>query len=246
MKRYFLKIFDRPGFADEFVKGTLYCKKLSYFKNYKDEDGRGDEYEGKIVLKKDNLEFNLDSRNEKNEIVSTFKFSAEEDIDQVEIGLNKLEDLYVFCMYSISIEESQSIQKNEVHNFKKKQELSEDLNNLGGYLVAITDNTEFMKRVQTCVDKEKANNKNKNFEFCRGPVTYYDIKVGLPLDWVSIKAIFAKQNKYEYQNEYRFVFDIGNPENDYYRFSIGDISDITTQTKTSEFNKLFNIRFPET
>ena len=44
-----VKVFSDSRYADEFIRGKLYARRLSHFKHIEDADGRGDEYEGAIL-----------------------------------------------------------------------------------------------------------------------------------------------------------------------------------------------------
>ena len=55
MMFYLAKVFEKQEYADKFVRGEIYCNSLAWFKKLEDRDGRGDTYEGAVVLQLEGL-----------------------------------------------------------------------------------------------------------------------------------------------------------------------------------------------
>ena len=46
---YLAKVFQKREYADKFIRGEMYCNRLSWFKKLEDQEGRSDTDEGAIV-----------------------------------------------------------------------------------------------------------------------------------------------------------------------------------------------------
>ena len=97
---------------------------------------------------------------------------------------------------------------------------------MGNHAVVVTDQTEFLARVQ------KAARRN-GYRERRGPVEYYDtypakvtldVMAGGRIQWY---YAFLKHRRYEKQREYRFVFDTGTIGDGPLKLDVGRLDDIT-------------------
>ena len=59
---YLAKVFKRREHADRFIRGEMYCNRLSWFKKLEERYGRGDKDEGAIVPQLMGLSVMLEAR----------------------------------------------------------------------------------------------------------------------------------------------------------------------------------------
>ena len=159
MAFYLLKVFDEKLYADKFRSGELFCRRVSDFRNMP--GGRGDPNEGIYIPDRTDLILDLVSKN----MISGQKQKAKfvgDDFEYIKIQLRALDHINMFCMYAISHDESKIDQMGE-------HKLSQEMNNLGDYTVAIKDNNEFVNRIRSAA-------KNNNYQLGKGQITYYEHK----------------------------------------------------------------------
>ena len=212
-----MKVFDEKLYADKFRSGVLFCRRVSDFRNML--GGRGDPNEGIYIPDRKNLIFDLVSKNMISGQKQKDKFEGT-DFEYIKIQLHALDYINMFCMYAISDDESKIDSMGE-------HKLSQEMNNLGNYTVAIKDNNEFVNRIKSAA-------KNNNYQLAKGPITYYEQKTGMPAHEIGMKTLFYKEDKFEYQQEYRFAFDSKTQESNPICLNIGNIHDITMLIKTSD------------
>ena len=205
-----VKFFDNEKYADCLVKGELYCRRLSYFKNAESRDKRGDELEGAIPLH--GIEtITIDGR--------TYKGANTVD-NPVPFGYPSLENLNLFCLSFCDIY--------KIANKKYKLEIPTELSKFGNYAVAIMDFDEFLKRIENAIVREGYT------AMCRG-IEYYDPKSIQTPDKSPEEILFMKRDKFKIENEYRIAINTNTTKgDDAITLNIGDISDITYKI---EFNQ---------
>ena len=232
---FFAKIFEKKEHADDFVRGSLFANRLSYFKRIENRDGRGDKYEGAIMPRLDGLSITLTCTDIETGEVSDITILEEDFAAPPIIQPTWLDHSNVFCMYAGYSGTFKEISIDNLQCFQKQLEIPEECTKLGRYAVLIKNVTEFIRRVRITAKREK-------YRICWRLLRYYDPEVGTPRLVSSLDSIFSKSKEYEYQREFRFAIDTGTLESDPITLDIGDISDIAFRMDTPDINRLLSVR----
>ncbi len=223
---FFVKFFEKKEFADDFMNGKLFLNRLSYFKSIEDQDNRGDLYEAPSSwLQPENIEFSFGG----------IQIPKSDFDSPVCIQKNKHNDLHLFCIYAAHSGHFDHVSDTDLAAFKKQFLIDDKCFKLGKYPIVIL-------RVKTFIDRFIKAVRMKRFQ-CQGQlVEYYD-----PLTFHGSfreRAPFMKQKNYDYQKEFRFCIDTGNPGDGPFVFEIGDISDITRAVSPQDINQQLEIKLP--
>lgn len=145
-------------------------------------------------------------------------------VGQVEIHLNERLKSNVFCMYSIAAKDG----------LLEEPYVNEKNFDFGDSVVAITNVTKFLERVDAAVEKIL----EPGMKYSRGFVEYYD-----PKKHHGAVNPFMKDIRFSYQNEYRFVIsprtEGSKPE---LEIEIGNIEDISVLAESRNTNSLLTIK----
>jgi hypothetical protein len=209
--------------AEEYIdflqKGTLYCNKLSYYRNLENEHGDsiiGDSFEAMLPLTN-----------------ATVYFPEEETCFQIQDKLipTTWSDDYIFCMTGLKpnliVEENMPILSSVMDSFGQKSLL-------------ILDSQEFIRRIKIAA---QMNGYSVECDFVR----YYDdeynnLDMLSSLVYKTSNIAFWKRKKYSSQSEFRFLFH-GNFDKDHLELPIGDISDISKTIDCDKLVKTFIHKF---
>lgn len=222
---FFVKVFDKKEYAEDFIKGKLYSNRLSFFRKYEEENSanRGDKHEGVVGwYQPDQIRLEINGR-----IITDLS-------GPVMTQMNWHDNLNVFCIYAGHSGEFDDISEETIEDFKKQISIPEECENLGEYAVIVTNVTKFIERVKAAVSYN-------NYGLNAGLVEYYD-PISFNGSFSDIESIFRKRDEYKHQKEYRFSFDTGVAGNDPLILNIGDISDITMQCKVSDINAQLEVK----
>lgn len=217
-RMYFLvKFFSEEQNADEFRKGRLHARQLSYYKTIED-DTRRDRSEGVIAhLQPGKHKIKINGLDFTHDICGPTRVSN-----------NVLESFRILCMTAGYINEREletNFAKPALLNFLKVNlKVHEDCLKFGKYAVMVKNIPEFFERLQRSVIAH-------NCIVRRGLVQYYDPTI-LHDFFPEKEAPFRKRIKYANEKEYRFVFE-GFPTDS---IDIGDISDITMPIERDSIN----------
>jgi hypothetical protein len=224
---FFVKVFDRQEYAEDFVKGNLFANRLSFFRKYEEEGAgnRGDKHEGVVSWHQpDQIRLEINGR-----LITGLA-------GPVMTQMHWHDHLNVFCIYAAHSGEFEEVSEETLDAFKEQIAIPNDCQKLGKYAVIVSSASEFIKRIRTAVS---ANNYGLN----AGLVEYYD-----PTDFhgsfSEIESIFRKRDEYKHQKEYRFAFDTGIEGDNPLILNIGDISDITMQCEVSDVTRYLKIKLP--
>ena len=214
---FLVKFFKEELHANEFRKGTLYAKQLSYYKKIED-DARIDESEGIIVHAQPGKHH-----------IKIGGWDLTPDIcGPTEIFSNELNSLRIFCMTAGYINEQEFeaiLAKTAPLNIvKEKLRIHEDCLKFGKYAVIVLNIPEFIERVKGFAIAH-------NYSVTRGFVQYYDPIIE-HVHFSKKDAPFRKRTKFANEKEYRFVFQ-GFPTR---TIEIGDISHITMPIEANSIN----------
>ena len=213
---FFVKFFKESEHANQFVKGSVYANRLSYFKGIEDSN-RGDSHEGAILLQPDQTRIKINGRDITGDLAGA-----------VEVQMNWTSNLNVFCMYAAHGGDQEGLAVDSVEDVKKMMEIPEECLEFGSHAVVITNASEFMERVKAAALRE-------HFGVHGRLVKYYDplrFHGGTPEE---MEPIFNKRDEYKHQHEYRIAIT-GVEGNGPVILDIGDIGDISIQMDASEIN----------
>lgn len=222
---FFVKVFDKKEYAEDFIKGKLFSNRLSFFRKYKEDKSanRGDKHEGVVDWHQpDQIRIEINGR-----VITDLA-------GPVMTRMNWQDHLNVFCIYAAHSVDFEEISEETIEDFKKQISIPEEFENLGEYAVIITNVNKFIERVKAAVS-------SKNYGLNAGLVEYYD-PTSFNGSFSEVESIFRKRDEYKHQKEYRFSFDTGVAGTDPLILNIGDISDITMQCKVSEINAQLEVK----
>lgn len=221
---YLVKIFDRKEYSEQFIKGTLFANRISFFQEIEESQtsNRADKNEGIVSWHQpDQVTLKLGDC-----VLSGLA-------GQVSIKMQRHNSLNIFCLFAAHSGKFESVNETNVGLFKKQLEIPIDCLKLGKYAVIITNVTEFQKRFITSAKKE-------NYGIQAGLIKYYNPETFHGF-FDEENAVFNKRDEFSHQNEYRISLDVGFIDNNPVSFEIGDLSDIALSCKTIDINKLLSV-----
>lgn len=209
----FIKVFSEISHAEDFIRGNLHLKRLSYFQNLEESNDstRGDKFEGVVNYRQpDQVKLTITQGEN--------TFEIEQLASPFVVKHNALGFLHVFCLYSAHEGNLVRTEEDE-HGFKKGElEIPKELAEFGKYPVIVLQPNEFIKRVMRSCH-------SRNLKYGYGHVEYYDPE-SFSGEFQVNQAAFKKQNKFEYQSEYRFAVSTETIGEEPINLSIGSIEDI--------------------
>lgn len=224
---FFVKLFDKPEYAEDFIKGKLFANRLSFFRKCEEDESanRGDRHEGVVGWHQpDQIRLEINGR-----VITGLA-------GPVMTQMNWHDDLNVFCIYAAHSGDFDEISEETIEGFKEQISIPKECEKLGEYAVIVTNVTKFIERVKAAVS-------STNYGLVAGLVEYYD-----PIDFngsfSEVESIFSKRDEYQHQKEYRFIFDTGIAGTDPLILNIGDIGDIAMQCKVSDINAKIGVKMP--
>lgn len=215
------KVFDKTKYVDEFLnQGKFRCNTLKYFKEYEDKASNniGDYLEGakKRITPKSGGILTLDGMK----------------VDY--LGLDFHSEAHMqfnaFCMYAPMVNENELL---TVDKMKDICRIQDDAENLGQYMVFITNPEEFFKRVEACLDSKGPSHR----KHC---VDYVDLSsdFDIPDDRIG----FVKDIRYSHQKEYRILIERENPKYEFLDLEVGSLKDIAAMIPTRDLNKSMDFK----
>lgn len=176
------------------------------------EDERKDEYEGIFSLAQVTYgKLQIDENNfiEFSETGENTRFKG----TGIVRGLSQDLKGNIYCMYAFTSELC-----------KKRNTVDRRVYKFGPRLVLITNPKEFVRRVVAAIKKDK-------FKPDKDLVRYYDENE----NHINL-SVFDKRSKYEHQSEYRFFFK--NTFDQFHKFYIGSIEDISHICDTTDLERM--------
>lgn len=215
-----VKFLAEEAYVRDLLAGRIYANRLSWFRRIEasDDAARGDQHEDVVAwYQPDRGVLRLDG-------VDIMPY-----IDRpIEFHSNKLDHLDLFCTTYGSIEDEvlNSLVDEGPEELSNTLVVSKDLRSLGQYAVVIRDIGEFIRRMKEAAD-------TRGYVIGQRPVDYYD--PGSYHGATSLtEAVFRKQDRYRYQNEFRFVIHTQRAGDQPIILEIGDIRDIALGVRTTE------------
>ena len=231
MLYFFVKICREEQWANDLLDGKLYANRLSYFKKIEaeEEEDQGDPNEASIIHQRSSIR----------ELVIN-KRDMTKDVVQIEMQMNWMNHLNLFCIYAGHGGPFQEISIENLQAFREQIELPDKMLRFGSHAVIIRNTVEFIERVEQAI-------KARNHFLYRGLVRYYDPDV----DDVGhdsrndLLPTLYKSNTFSYQKEYRFVVGTGTVGDDAIIIDIGDIRDIATRIDANQINSKLEVRIQQ-
>ncbi len=222
----FVKMCRKRKFADDFRNGVLYSNRISWH----GQNGN-DLLEGVTLIPPNRIELKCNGV-----IVDGL---AEDMCGSAELRSPHVQNLNVFCMYTIDTGDFEFIGPENLQAFKKHLEIDDRcFDTFGDHAVIVHNRNEFLTRVDKAISRN-------GFRIRRGLITYFESGKQPAVPYNSFNAAFLKRDKYNYENEYRIAIDKGVPGDDPLPLEIGDISDITSYCNSRDINRTIEVRIPK-
>jgi hypothetical protein len=232
---FLVKFFkpDKHEHAEQFIKGKLFMKRLSYFREIERASDRADRHEATAmwwqpnnlsIQFKDHPELNIGPQDLGAPVSVTFDYHS---------------DLHIFCMSAMHAGDFDFQDgtfdcptDEDARKLKQQLEFSDECLKLGDIAVVLNAG-EFMLRVKRAIEK-------RGYKFTATLVEYYDPAVfhgGFRFDQIP----FRKRAEFSFQKEYRIVVDSNTKGQDDLEIEIGDISDISAKMTAANLNNEFRV-----
>lgn len=226
--------FGKEEYMKSLQRGELYCKRLYYYSELEKNTGDrkiGDKNEGKHIMNQCNL---LLYDNETGNYLK--KYSGV----KVEVEINKIKNMPVFCMVGIKASDLELLEDNkDTKKYKMNiEELFKDFKDDEEWESAliINNHLEFFERINKLCAKKGIVAKRKSINYTDMSINLIDRDLDVEKDIYNIA--FWKDNFYKNQFEYRIIFENIEIE-DYIKLNIGDISDISQLIKKDQIRDFF-------
>jgi hypothetical protein len=218
---FFLKVFERESFMEDFLNGKIYMNRLSYFikPEKAEEDNRADHREALCSIWQPN-EVTID--------INGYKLT--ELAGPIESRYENSKYLHAFCLFTGAIAEQNFLNPHgNIPEINEGLRVPESCGKLGEYYVVIHNTENFIERIVQAVKQEGYGKQAQ-----AGMVEYYDPET-FSGDFGRRFALYKTQN-FSHQKEYRFVIDTKTIGDDPLIVNIGDIRDIASISETWDVN----------
>jgi len=232
---YLIKFFKEKEHAEQFMSGSLYMNRLSYFKTVENgDDGRFDTNEAVshwwqpkgLILK-----INTPGTGE---IIITDKDLAA----PVAMSLELYDDYHIFCMYALWTDGFECIggkieyDNNESEKLKSQLKIDERCFKFGDYAVVVPA-VQFIERTRQTITRINKTARLNLVRYLDGNKFNGEVKIS--------EIPFSKLNEFSYQNEFRICLDNQTKGKDSFTLQIGSIKEFSAMVQSSNLNELFNI-----
>lgn len=243
---YFVKFFTEESHADLFIKGSLYLRRLSYFKNVESEcdDGRSDMTEAvSMWLQPDDIVMDLSvpalglhARITKADLAGPVSFQS-----------NDFDNSHIFCLYAVYTDKfvgtdgeakfvgmhgNINLTESDVAELRRQLLIDDRCLKFGRFAVIVYA-VRFIERLKKALQY--------NGQWFRGKlVEYYDDET-FHGEVEPREIPFKKQKRFSYQREFRICVRTNMEGDDPISIEVGDISDICGKTESSQLNDAFTL-----
>jgi hypothetical protein len=238
---YFVKFFEKEEHADQFIKGTLYLNRLSYFRNIEEDscaDGWFDKTEAVAMwLQPHDLIIEV-----KMPGVGEAKIAKENLGGPVSISYNYHDHFHIYCLYAVhttgfaTIDGKLELTETEAAELQKQVAIDERCFKSRPFAV-IVPAVRFLSQVSETLRGTGHRVRGKLVEYYDDETFHGEI---VPDD-----IPFKKQKGFSYQKEFRICVQTNTIGNDPLLIDIGDISHICSakmpSARVSEVFKLFKL-----
>ena len=224
-----VKLFSDQDHANRFLRGELYARRLSWFKNLAGDYERGDEHEAAAVLPRDGTTLTMETVADGE--IQEVKVGKDDLAGPIVMKLHYFDHLNLFCMCALQSDDFRTVSYDSAEGQLKQLKLPEGFLKLGKYAVAVTNIDEFFSRIA------EASRQNE-YQVFRRHVAYYDPEIGTSLHPDDLRIVFAKRKEFAHQIEYRFAIDTGTTGDEPISFYIGSIEDIAFCLDTAKLSHM--------
>ncbi len=200
--------------------------RLSYFKGLEDRHGsnRADPHEGASGwFQPGRIQANINGMDISNDLGGP-----------VEIQMNWLNDLNIFCMYAAHTGDLdlRTISSKNINILRKQLKIPmKSCQRLGEHAVIVKARATFLDRIKKAA-------KSQGFAVASGLVKYYDPRI-YHGQFAGLEAAFWKRDEFNLQQEYRIAVNTYTAGEDAICLDIGNINDISMRLSTVDINKKF-------
>lgn len=217
----FIKFFEEQEYAQAFLEGKVFAKRLSAFRTQEGEDttGRIDPDEGTTSwLQGENLKLVLNG------------MDLSEGLITLQIQLDVLSDLHLFCMHAVHSGDVdlETISNDNIEALREAMRVDDACLSLGSYAVVITDVAAFTSRFRGACSAS-------GYKAAARLVKYYDPDT-FHGNFEGLEGVFWKQAEFSFQREYRIAINTHTSGDDPLILDIGDISDIAFPIAANDVN----------
>ncbi|MDE1905753.1 MAG: hypothetical protein KGH75_04810 [Rhodospirillales bacterium] len=192
-----IKFFSERDHSEQFLDGSLFMRRLSYFRREEDAEGRWDSTEGVWSwLQKKDLRINMNIPS-----VGAISITERDLAAPVSMSIGGPDNLYIYCMYAYYIEQALPTDDiRDIYGEDRLVELEAALQldprclRFGSHAVVIPWKP-FVARLRQAASKQ-------SLRLRAGLVHYYDDNV-FNGEFKFKDAPFRKQKRFDYQREYR-------------------------------------------
>lgn len=227
---WLLKFCKERAHADDFIAGSLFLRRLDYFRGLEEaDDGRGDRFEGVshimqpdmgVVMRVNGVQLSTSS----SDWASAALITPQAILDQ-----------HALCVYAGSSGPFTSLYQENIDEFRQYMRVPEKCASMGGeHVVCVHNVTAFQERLGAACQRER-------FNVTGRLVTYYDEGA---FHGTLEPMGFCKSRRFEWQRERRFLIDGRGRLPDPARLEIGSLADIASVMDLSTFNATLTLDLP--
>ena len=219
---FLIKFFNNQQYADEFIRGRVFCNRISRFKDGAPNDatGRVDPNEGTIVwMQPGQVQLQLNGRDMSDDLAGP-----------ISVQRDWLNHLHLFCLHAVHNGnlDLENTPNDNLEDLRREMMIPEACFSLGEHAVVVRDVPRFISQMQSAA-------RAKNYRIAKGLVKYYNPE-SFHGHFRDVESVFWKQAQLSYQREFRFLIDSRIPSDRPLFLEIGDISGITHRLKSTELN----------
>ena len=215
-----VKFFSENDHAEQFLDGTLFTRRLSYFRRMEEEDGRWDSTEGTWAwLQKKGLQIRMEVPQ-----IGPIHIGEPDLAAPVSMSLAAHDDLHIFCSYAYYVDEARAGDDlRDIYGEDRLAELERALQidprclRFGAHAVVVPW-APFKTRVIQAV-------RAQSLRLRTGLVRYYDDQI-FNGEFRFKDVPFRKQRRFEYQRELRVCIDSRPIYSETRTINIGSLRDI--------------------
>jgi hypothetical protein len=214
---YFIKLFEKEEYADQFIKGTLYLNRLSYFQQLENScaDGRSDTTEAVAIWLQPHdfiMELNIPG-------VGSTTISKDDLDGPVSMSYSDYNNLHVLCLYAVyttgfaKIDGKLELAESEAAELQRQVTIDDRCLKFGPFAVIIPA-VPLLSQVKKALQRRGQWFEGKLVEYYDDETFHGEIA---PKD-----IPFKKQKRFSYQNEFRICVQTKTSGSDPLLIDIGD------------------------
>ncbi|MED4034290.1 hypothetical protein [Priestia megaterium] len=224
----FICKFTKSEYVQDFLDGNLY---MNNFKQFVEQEkrteykGQGDSYEGSYINIMEAVDIYIDD---------VYVASAEK--TELSVSNDYISKIPLFSMCQLTSRDFEIITKQEESIIIQLSLTREEINRIKedfkcDKVIFTMDYAEFKRRLTNAAKELKT-------ELWSNPIQYIDFSWNKErykrFEDGNLDSLFTKHKSLEYQREFRFVLP-QMPVDQYYRFKVGDLSDMFTVANIDDF-----------